>query len=84
MARQDALRHGELLLLGLRTLLTVLGTGLHTAIHTLGIERTADDVVTHAREVLNTAATNQYDAVLLQVVADTRNCLLYTSPSPRD
>ena len=63
------MRHGELLLLGLRTLLTVLGTGLHTAIHTLGIERTADDVVTHAGEVLDTAAADQNDGVLLQVVA---------------
>ena len=64
------MRHGELLLLGLRTLLTVLGTGLHTAIHTLGIERTADDVVTHAGEVPDTAAADQNDGVLLQVVAD--------------
>ena len=65
------MRHGELLLLGLRTLLTVLGTGLHTAIHTLGIERTADDVVTHAGEVLDTAAADHDHGVLLQVVTDT-------------
>ena len=61
----------QLLLLGLRTLLTVLGTALHTTLNTLGVERTADDVVTHAGEVLDTAAADQNDAVLLQVVADT-------------
>ena len=38
--------------------------------HALGIERTADDVVTHAGQVLDTAAADQNDGVLLQVVAD--------------
>ncbi len=60
---------------GLGALRTILGTGLATVGNTLGIERTADDVVTHAREVLNTGpATNQYDAVLLQVVGRYPEC----------
>ena len=49
-------QRSQLLLLGLRTLLTVFGAGLHTTLNTLGVERTADDVVTHAGEVLNTTA----------------------------
>ena len=45
----------------------------HTAIDALGIESTADDVVTDTRQVLDTAAADQHDGVLLQVVADTGN-----------
>src|SRR3954464_8100385 len=33
-----------------------------------GVERAADDVVAHARQVADAAASNQYDAVLLEVV----------------
>ena len=46
---------------------------LHSVGYTLCIECTADDVVTNTREVLNTAATDQNNRVLLKVVADTRN-----------
>ena len=60
-------------LLGLGPLGSVLGTALHTAIDTLGVQSTTDDVVTHTGKVLHTAATDQYYAMLLQVVADTRN-----------
>ena len=38
-----------------------------------GIKRSADDVITHTRKVLYTAAADKHDRVLLQVVADTRN-----------
>ncbi len=62
--------NGVLLLL-LWTFCAVLGTALHSVGYTLGIERTADDVVTHTREVLNTAATYQNNRVLLKVVTDT-------------
>ena len=44
---------------------------LHTTLHTLGVERTADDVVTYTGKVLDTTATDQNDGVLLQVVTDT-------------
>ena len=63
---------GVLLLL-LWTFCAVLGTALHSVGYTLCIECTADDVVTNTREVLNTAATDQNNRVLLKVVADTRN-----------
>ena len=56
---------------GLRSLSAVLGTSLHTLCNTLRVQRAADDVVTYTRQVLNTAATDQHNAVLLQVVTDT-------------
>ena len=55
------------ILLLLRTLGAVLGTGLHTTLNTLGIQSTADDVVTHTGQVLDTAASDQNNGVLLQV-----------------
>src|SRR5690606_35261795 len=54
-----------LLLLG-----AVAAAGLLAALHALGVERAADDLVTHAREVLHAAAADEHDRVLLQVVAD--------------
>ena len=60
-----------LLLAGLGTLCTVLGTGLHTAVHALGIQSATNDVITDTGKVLNTTAANQNDRVLLQVVANT-------------
>ena len=62
----------------LRALGAVLGASLLTILNTLGVQRTADDVVTHTRQVLNTTAADQHDAVFLQVVAfttDVRNDL---------
>ena len=58
-------------LLALGPLGTVLGTALHTAVDALGIQRTTDDVVTDAGQVLDTAAADHDDGVFLQVVADT-------------
>ena len=60
-------------LLALGALCAVLGTGLHTAGHTLGIQRTTNDVVTDAGQVLDTAAADHDHRVLLQVVALTRD-----------
>src|SRR4051812_7775226 len=37
-------------------------------VNTQGIQRAADDVVAHARQVAHPAASDQYDAVLLKVV----------------
>src|SRR4051794_11928317 len=37
----------------------------------LGVQRAADDLVAHAREVLHAAAAHEHHRVLLQVVADT-------------
>src|ERR671939_2208203 len=41
--------------------------------HTLGVQRTADDLVPDAGEVLHPAAAHEHDRVLLQVVADARD-----------
>src|SRR5205823_12524542 len=38
-----------------------------------GVERTADDLVTHARKVADAAAAHEDDRVLLEVVADARD-----------
>src|ERR1700761_1277482 len=40
---------------------------------TLGVERTADDLVAHAGQVTHTTATHQHDRVLLEVVPDARD-----------
>ena len=55
-------------LLALGALCAVLGTGLHTAGHTLGIQRTTDDVVTDTGQVLDTTTADHHDGVLLQGV----------------
>ena len=55
-------------LLALGALCAVLGTCLHTALNTLSIQSTTDNVVTDAGEVLDTAAADHHDGVLLQGV----------------
>src|SRR5919206_4770224 len=52
----------------LRTLGAVLGTGLLAVLDALGVEDSAKHVIAHARKVAHTAAADQHDAVLLQVV----------------
>ena len=60
----------NLLFLGsLGSLCTIFGAALFAAINTLCIKCSADDVITDTRQVLNTAAANHNDGVLLQVVA---------------
>src|SRR3954469_4316378 len=57
---------------GIRALLlldAVLGAGLLAVAHAGGVERPADDLVAHARQVLDAAAADEHDRVLLQVVA---------------
>src|SRR5918912_809347 len=51
----------------------VTAAGLLAVADPLGVQRTADDLVADAREVLHTAAAHEHDRVLLQVVADTRD-----------
>lgn len=70
---QNKVRRKELLLLSLGSLGAVFGTGLHTVLYALGIQRATDDVVTYTGKVLNTAAANQNNRVLLQVVANAGN-----------
>src|SRR3546814_9049924 len=47
----------------------VLRTALLAVLHTLRIEHAAQDVIAHAGKVAHTAAADQHDAVLLEVVA---------------
>src|ERR1700759_4003760 len=61
---------------GMKSLLlldAVLATALLSIGHAGGVQRAAHDLVTHAREVLDAAATHEHDGVLLQVVALTRD-----------
>ena len=63
----------ELLFLGLGLFGAVFGTGLHSAVNALCIEGASDDVVTHTGKVLYTAASDQNNRVLLQVMTHARN-----------
>src|SRR5664279_5720013 len=47
----------------------VAATGLIPLTHAGGVERSADHLVTDTRQVLHTAAADQHDRVLLEVVA---------------
>ena len=58
-------------LLAFRAFRAVFGTGNRTAVNTGSIEGTANDVVLNTRKVFNTAAANEDNRVLLQVVAFT-------------
>src|SRR5512134_3421070 len=52
----------------LRHLGAVFRAALLAVFHALSVQRTAHDVVAHARQVLYPAAANQHHRVLLQVV----------------
>ena len=67
----------RLLLLSLRTLGTILGTALCTACNTCCIQCATYNVITYTGEILDTTATNQHDAVLLQVVSLSRDVRVY-------
>src|SRR3979411_3033340 len=59
---------GALALLLLRA---VPAARLLTVLHTLGVERTANDLVTNTRQVLDSATTHEHHRVLLEVVTFT-------------
>src|SRR5829696_1260903 len=59
--------------LRLRALRAVLRTTLLTPLDAHGVERATDDVVANTGEVLDAAATDEDQRVLLQVVADARD-----------
>src|SRR5205085_12893 len=65
------LRGMTLSLLG--ALRAVFRTSLHASLDADRIERASDDVVAHAREILDAAAADEHQRVLLQVVADARD-----------
>ena len=56
-------------LAGLRAFGAVLGAALVAAVDSGGVECTADEVVAYAREVLDASTADEYDGVLLEVVA---------------
>src|ERR1700745_66552 len=56
-----------------RTLRAVLRTALLTILDALGIEDAAEDVVTHAGQILDATAADHDHGVLLKVMAFTRN-----------
>src|SRR6202034_1094170 len=55
---------------GLRPLGAVLGPAALAVFRALRVERTSDNVVADARQILDTTAANQHNTVLLQVMAD--------------
>ena len=57
----------------LRSLGAVLGASLQSVSNACGIESSSDDMVSYTREVLNSAASDEYHAVLLEVMTDTRD-----------
>src|SRR3954468_5252868 len=70
-------RRGMLVLLGLHA---VLRASLLAVGHPGGVERPADDLVAHAREVLHAPAAHQHHRVLLEVVALARDVGGYLHP----
>src|SRR6187399_1480966 len=67
----SASRHKKTLLLW--ALRAVLRSALHPARDAHGVQRAAHDVVTHTRQILDAAAPDQHERVLLEVVAHARN-----------
>src|SRR4051812_49665784 len=59
--------------IGLLLLHAVLRAGLLAVAHAGGVERAAHDLVAHARQVLDAAAADEHDGVLLEVVALARD-----------
>src|SRR5262245_2553338 len=51
----------------------VAAAGLLPVADALSVQRAADDLVAHARQVPDAAAADQHDGVLLQVVPDARD-----------
>ena len=67
----------KLLLISLRSLGTVLGTGLSAVCHACGIKGSTDDVISGTGKILNTSATDKNYRVLLKVVSFTGNVAGY-------
>src|SRR5713226_3955133 len=59
--------------LRLGSLRSVLRTTLLSSLHTDRVERAADHVIAHARQIFHAAAANEHQRVLLQVVAHAGN-----------
>src|SRR5262245_13884026 len=66
--------------LSFRPLRAVLGAALLTIRHSSGIERSTNNVISNARQILYTTAADQDDGVFLQIVADTGDVRCYFDP----
>src|SRR5215469_11566806 len=64
----------------LRPLGAVFGPPLAAVLDALGIERAADDVVAHARQILDAAAADQHHRMFLQVMALAGNVARHLEP----
>src|SRR5436190_13515548 len=72
-SRLTAARRRDMALLLSRPLGAVFRAALAPVLDALGVVRAADDVIAHARQVLDPAAADQHDRMLLQVVALARD-----------
>src|SRR5260370_15705556 len=68
-SRLTAARRRDMALLLSRPLSAVFRAALAPVLDALGVVRAADDVIAHAGQVLDPAAADQHDRMLLQVVA---------------
>src|SRR5438105_3856509 len=57
----------------LRPLRSVLRTSLHAPLHADRVQRPADHVIPDAGQILDAAATNQHERMLLEVMTDARD-----------
>ena len=57
----------------LRTLSAVLRSALHSSVNALCVEGSAYDMVTYTGEILNTSASDEDNAVFLELVSDSGN-----------
>src|SRR5438270_917984 len=73
ISRFSALWRRDMALSLLRTLRAVFRTALLAVLDALGVENAAQDVIAHARKVLDAAAADHDDRVLLQVMALARD-----------
>src|SRR5882757_3872037 len=63
------LASGGCFLAGLRTLRAIFRTAATAAIDPEGVKGSANDVISHAGEILHTTTANEHDGVFLQIVA---------------
>src|SRR5207302_7743606 len=63
--------------LGLRALRAVLGPALLALAHTRAVQRAANGVIAHAREILHATAADEHYRVLLKIVALTADVARY-------
>src|SRR5271165_582496 len=79
-SRLTAARRRDMTASLFRALGAVFRAALAAVLDPLGIERAANDVIPHPRQVLDPAATNQDDRMLLKIVALSRNVARHFKP----